>query len=118
MNYLWEILVPASNGKEKFSYEHHKEWDAYVKSLSGGLTILKTGKGYWYDPDGKEYKDRIIPVRISCDELTIHKIIDFTITHYSQEAVMCYLISTHVIIKHKEHLGTYKHENRKIYNKD
>lgn len=100
--FLWEVLVPATKGKDHITYEHHKEWDEFVKSLSGGLTILKTGKGYWYNPEGKEYEDRIIPVRIYCDEDTIHKIIDFTISHYAEEAVMCYKVSDHVILKHKK----------------
>ena len=43
---LWEILVPASNNKDsKFSYEHHKEWDAFVKKITNGVTITRTAKG-------------------------------------------------------------------------
>lgn len=99
---LWEILVPASNNKDlQFTYEHHKEWDEYVKNLTGGVTIMKTAKGQWVSPDGKLYIDRMIPCRIVCSEDQISDIIDFTIEHYSQEAVLAYRISTNVILRHK-----------------
>lgn len=100
---LWEILVPASNNKDKeFSYEHHKKWDAFVKNITGGLTVMKTAKGQWISPTtGVEYRDRMIPCRIACTEDQINQIIDFTIDHYEQEAVMAYRISTNVIIRHK-----------------
>lgn len=100
---LWEILVPASNGKLKikFSYAHHKEFDNFVKSLSGGLTVLKSAKGEWESPSGELFTDRIIPVRIACSREDIEKIIDFTIEHYNQEAVMAYKLSDEVIIKHR-----------------
>src|SRR5882724_11871725 len=85
---LWEILVPASNKNAEFTYEHHKVWDEYVKSLAGGLTILKTAKGEWINPDGKLYMDKVIPVRIKCKKKHIKKIIKFTLIHYNQEAVL------------------------------
>ena len=100
---LWEILVPASNNKDlNFSYEHHKAWDAFVKDITGGVTIMKTAKGEWVSPEGKLYIDRMIPCRIVCTEDQISEIIDFTIEHYSQEAVLAYRISTHVILRNKE----------------
>lgn len=95
--YMWEILVPASNNKDlKFSYEHHKEWDEYVKNIAGGITITKTAKGEWVSPDGTLFKDRVIPVRIMCTEAEIEEIIQFTISHYSQEVVLAYEVSNHV----------------------
>ena len=105
MKELWEILVPASNNKDlKFSYEHHKEWDEFVKKVSGGVTIMKTAKGQWVSPDGKLYIDRVIPCRIICTEEQINKIVDFTIDHYKQEAVLAYRISKRVILRYKEEL--------------
>jgi hypothetical protein len=100
---LWEVLVPASNAKRKenFSYEHHKAWDEYVKSLSGGLTIFRTVKGEWVSDNGEIFVDRMIPVRIACSREDIEKIIDFTIEHYSQLAVMAYKVSDEVIIRGK-----------------
>lgn len=103
---LWEILVPASNNKDlKFSYEHHKAWDAFVKKATGGVTIMKTAKGEWVSPNGKLYVDRIIPCRIVCTKDQISDIIDFTIEHYSQEAVLAYRISTNVILRHKNEIS-------------
>jgi hypothetical protein len=101
---LWEILVPASSKEKEFSYEHHKNWDTYVKSLAGGLTIMKTAKGEWINPDGVLYLDRMIPVRIKCKYSDIQKIVDFTIKHYDQEAVLAYMISREIILKHKKEL--------------
>ena len=99
---LWEVLVPASNNKDlRFTYEHHKEWDAFVKKITGGVTIMKTAKGEWVSPTGKLYVDRMIPRRIVCTEEQISEIIDFTIDHYKQEAVLAYRISTNVILRHK-----------------
>jgi len=102
---LWEILVPASDNKtQKFTYEHHKQWDAFVKKTTGGVTIMKTAKGQWVNPDGKLYVDRMIPCRIVCNEEQISEIMDFTIEHYKQEAVLAYRVSTNVILRHKEEL--------------
>jgi hypothetical protein len=99
---MWEILVPASNNKDKeFSYEHHKEWDAFVKKITGGVTVMKTAKGEWLSPIGRLHIDRMIPCRIMCNKKQIIKIIDFTIEHYNQEAILAYRISDNVIMRHK-----------------
>ncbi len=99
---MWEILVPASGKEQDFLYEHHKKWDEYVKSLAGGLTVLKTGKGEWISPDGTLFRDRVIPVRIMCKKKHIKKIIQFTIEHYNQEAVLAYKVSNKVYLKHRK----------------
>ncbi len=98
--YMWEILVPASSPELKFTMAHHKEWDEYVKAVAGGITINKTAKGEWISPDGTLFKDTIIPVRIMCTEAEIEKIIEFTIRHYTQEAVLAYEISNHVKLRY------------------
>lgn len=103
MKKLYEILVPASsNSQARFTYAHHKKWDAFVMSVAKGVTIMKVGKGSWVSPDGSLYKDRVIPCRIACTREEIDIIIDFTLKHYDQLAVMAYCISEEVIIKHKE----------------
>jgi hypothetical protein len=99
---MWEILVPASGDKDKeFTYEHHKAWDEFVKNLTGGVTVMKTAKGQWVNPIGKLYLDRMIPCRIICTKEQITKIIDFTIKHYNQEAVLAFKFSDTVILRHK-----------------
>ena len=101
---MWEILVPASNKLQEFTYEHHKRWDEFVISISGGVTIMKTVKGEWISPNNVRFKDRMIPVRIKCNGDDIDKIIDFTIKHYEQEAVLAYKISEDVILRHKNEI--------------
>ncbi len=94
---LWEILVPAnSNDGIEYSLEHHKEWDTKIRELAGGLTILRTTKGQWINPDGKTMSDRMIPVRVLCTEEEINNIIQLTLSHYNQEAVLAYQISSAV----------------------
>lgn len=100
---MWEILVPASGNKGKeFSYEHHKAWDEFVKNLTGGVTIMKIAKGQWISPNGELYIDRMIPCRIVCTKKQINTIIDFTIEHYNQEAVLAFRISDNVILRHRD----------------
>ncbi len=101
MKVMWEILVPASNRKDKFSYDHHKAWDAFVNQFSNGMTVLRGAKGEWQAPDGTICNDRMIPIRIICTEEEIRKIIRFTIEHYNQEAVLAYQLSDNIILEHK-----------------
>jgi hypothetical protein len=102
---MWEILVPASNKTQEFTYEHHKAWDEFVIHVSGGITIMKTVKGEWVSPDNLRFKDRMIPVRIKCTRKEMLSIIKFTISHYQQEAVLAYKLSDEVILKSKEKLS-------------
>lgn len=96
---LWEILVPASLGKTRFSFEHHKAWDNFVRERAGGLTVFRAAKGQWVAPDGELFHDRMIPVRIRCDEKSLEEIVNFTARHYRQLAVMFYKISDEVHIR-------------------
>ena len=103
MKAVWEILVPAeSNSGVEFPLEHHKKWDAFVKDLTGGLTIMKSAKGHWVSKDGQTYYDKVIPCRIACSKKKIKKIIDFTIEHYRQKSVYAHKFSDEVIIRHKK----------------
>lgn len=108
MNELWEILVPASCKDLCFDYDHHKKFDEYVLSKSGGISVMKTLKGEWISPDKQTYRDRMIPVRIACTKRVIMQIINFALMHYKQEAIMAYKISEEVIIKHKPKLKKVK----------
>jgi hypothetical protein len=100
-NFLWEILVPAwADSLDEFTLEHHKQWDAYVKALSGGLTIYKKSKGIWLSPNNEEFQEEMIPVRIACSPEDIAKISDFTAKHYRQQAIMYHLVSTETHIVH------------------
>lgn len=100
--YMWEILVPHSdNDNKKYPIEHHWAWDEYVKKISGGLTIHRVAKGQWISPEGSLFKDKMIPVRILCTELEIEDIIQFTIKHYNQKAVLAYEVSNNVKLRYE-----------------
>lgn len=91
---LYEVLVPTKYGDtlKPISTRHHKNWDAQVRKITGGLTIMKPARGQWAHEDSL-YEERVIPVRIFCKETDILEIVSFTIKHYRQKAVMYYLVS-------------------------
>jgi len=119
MKVLYEILVPTIYGDtmKPIRTVHHKEWDKVVMKITGGMTILSSARGKWTH-EGVEYPEKVIPVRVMVDEperispacfmgmepttiidrSQIEKIIDFTLKHYRQKAVMYYMISNHVVI--------------------
>lgn len=96
---LWEILVPTQKNpghghkNPYFTLKHHKVFDAYVRSLSGGITILSPAKGQWISLEGKLYAERVIPCRVIATEDEIEKISAFLANHYQQIAVFFYLVS-------------------------
>jgi hypothetical protein len=106
MKALWEILVPtvknlhAKVKKRFYRKRYHKLWDAHVRAMSGGLTVLPpTTNGEWVSPTGEIFSERMIPVRIFCTEDEINAVSDFTAKHYNQQAVMFYVVSDRVTIK-------------------
>lgn len=101
---LWEILVPTKrNCGKPFRTRHHKEWDKQVRKISGGLTILSPAKGQWINSDGILFAERMIPVRfIASNEKDVEKVIQITLRHYDQLAVLCYKISETVLLRYRE----------------
>jgi hypothetical protein len=87
------------NGKSVRT-RHHKEWDKKIKCITGGLTITPPTKGYWVSKEGETISERMIPVRIMCDDFDIELIADITASHYNQDAIMFYKISNEVTVKH------------------
>ncbi len=99
---MWEILVPAAtNEGTVFDVAYHRLWDEQVHTLAGGSTILATARGTWTDDSGEMFKEAVIPVRILCTRDEIKQIIDMTMEHYEQIAVMAYKISDDVILKYR-----------------
>lgn len=100
---LWEILVPTvrNNGKP-IRTRFHRVWDSKVYAITNGLTILAPTKGKWVSPSGTLFSERMIPVRIAATDSQMERIIDMTIEYYDQEAVMAYVISNKVVIKHRD----------------
>lgn len=100
---MWEILVPTVRrvcGKP-YRTRYHRVWDEKVREICGGLTVLQPVKGQWVSPGGELFLERMIPVRIVATRTQINSIIDFTMMYYDQLAVLCYLLSTEVILKHR-----------------
>jgi len=97
---LWEILVPTLMGDNPVRVRHHRNWDAYVRGLAGGLTLLTPAKGQWVCHEtATTIEERVIPVRVSCTRKQLDLIIDFTLRHYRQEAVMAYRLSQEVVLR-------------------
>lgn len=100
--YLWEILVPTIIDGKPVRLRYHRVWDSKVRAIANGLTILTPTKGQWVSPTGDLFVERMIPVRIACSEVDIHKIADLTAAYYKQKAVMFYRVSDIVVVKHYE----------------
>jgi hypothetical protein len=60
---------------------------------------MPPAKGQW-ESSNILLEERMIPVRIACTREQIEAIADMTAEYYMQDAVMYYLISNEVIIKH------------------
>jgi hypothetical protein len=95
---LYEILVPTvRNSGKPYRTRFHRVWDAKVRTITEGLTILSPVKGQWVDR-GKLYSERMIPVRIACTREQILEVAKFTAIYYEQLAVLFYRVSDEVTI--------------------
>ena len=96
---LWEVLVPCMMNNKPVRTKHHKEWDKVVRKITGGLTISAPSRGQWVDPNTKIlHEERVIPVKIACDEKGLGKILEFTKKHYKQIAVFAYKVSDNAVV--------------------
>ncbi len=96
----WRILVPTRIGKKRIKFSHHKKFDEFVLRSVGGLTVYRGSKGYWTAATGEVFRERMIPVDITCSENQINIIADFIAVHYAQKAVYFYLVSENSFINH------------------
>lgn len=100
---MWEIMVPTvRNDGRPYRTRYHRVWDARVREITGGLTIMRPAVGHWVSPSGDLFVERVIPVRIACNKNAIEKIMDMTLSYYSQEAVLAYRVSDEVLIRRRE----------------
>jgi hypothetical protein len=103
---LWEILVPTIKNGKPIRTRYHRVWDKYVRSVSGGLTILTPAKGQWiHHSTGDLHEERMIPVRVACTQEQIEKIIEFTLDYYNQITVMAYRVSDTVLFRSSADYG-------------
>ena len=109
---LYEILIPTITPAGKpVRTRFHKVWDAKVREIAKGLTILTPTRGQWVAPDGELFLERMIPVRISCTEEQIHAIADMSAVYYKQLAMFFYEISSNVFLKHYDPERNYRLKN-------
>jgi hypothetical protein len=87
---------PTSTGDKPIRTRHHRVWDAYVRKITGGLTIFAPGKGQWISPANELVEEKVIPVNIACTEEQFKRIVSFTLKHYRQDVVMAYKVSDEV----------------------
>lgn len=114
---LWELLVPATRtiaslvpgGESRggsvwttIPKEFHQLWDAKVRAISGGLTIMPTSKGQWVSPEGTVFHEQMIPVRVACDRWQLSQILQVTFEHYRQQAIMYYRVSDDCVIMSRD----------------
>ena len=103
---MWEILVPTERRLEPGKYyttRFHRVWDAKVRDITGGLTIMTPARGQWINPStGELFQERMIPVRVLATREEMEKVVDLTLKYYNQLAVLCYKISDEVILKFQD----------------
>jgi hypothetical protein len=102
---LWEILVPTvRNDGRPIRTRYHRVWDAKVRVISGGLTIMPVAKGQWVYKE-ELFEERMIPVRIIATEAEMEEIIEMTMEYYDQLAVLAYKVADKVILRHRDGNG-------------
>ncbi len=105
---IWEILVPTERRLRPGRYyttRYHRVWDAKVRVITGGLTVMAPARGQWIHPaTGELFRERMIPVRVMATRKEIEKVVDLTLEYYDQLAVLCYKISNEVILKFRDEL--------------
>jgi hypothetical protein len=110
---MWEILVPTVMNDHPIRTVHHKQWDQRVRGIAGGLSIFPPLKGQYLGEGDELQEERVIPVRIVCNERKIEEIIRFTLSHYNQEVVLCYEISNNAILATRDQME--EREKRQIF---
>lgn len=91
----WMIYVPTTMDGKQIELVHHQVWDKVVSNISGGLTLHNTLTGKWQDQT-----ETNIQVEIAIFPGQLEAILDFTLRHYKQKAIMAKKISDKVIIKY------------------
>lgn len=103
---LWEIYVPSHwNRGAEIPVEWHEAWDAKVREISGGLTLLHPVKGQWLFNGGCIHEE-VIPCRVLATRRELDKILAITLEHYpDQHSILAYRVSDEVVLR-------YRHEDR------
>lgn len=101
---LYEILVPTIRRRDDkpIKLRFHRVWDAKVRAISGGLTVMPPAKGQWLCNEGNLFAERMIPVRFLANSAQARAVAEMTLNYYDQLAILCYVISTEVMLIHKD----------------
>lgn len=101
---LYEILVPTLRriDDKPIKLRFHKVWDGKVRAISGGLTVMPPAKGQWICKEGNLFAERMIPVRFLATPAQARAVAEMTLDYYDQLAILCYVISTEVMLIHRE----------------
>ncbi|GGT56367.1 hypothetical protein GCM10010207_65350 [Streptomyces atratus] len=92
-------MPTVSNTGCPFSVRHHRQWDAMVKQLAGGMTLIQLIRGSWVDPVSQEdFAERMIPVRIMCTSEQIVGICKETARFYDEFSVLATLVATEPVL--------------------
>ena len=87
---LWEIVIPGNIA--------YRDWYEKIQHLISGYMLYQAAiNGYW-----KSIEETSRVFRIACDETTIKWICEITAKEFDQDCVMCYRISNHCLLGHKE----------------
>lgn len=101
---MFTILVPTERriGGKPYRTRYHRVWDAKVREITGGLTIMPPSKGQWVAPDGTLYAERMIPVMIVATDSECDAIMKMTLDYYDQLAILCWEVSANVKILERD----------------
>jgi hypothetical protein len=95
-------MMDTGKGIRPVKVRHHIVWDKKVRKISGGLTIHPVAKGQWVSPEDELFCERMIPVRVMAYYEQMDEIINFTIKHYHQRAVLAYRVSNWTVLRYKK----------------
>lgn len=98
---MFTILVPTvRNDGRPFRTRYHRVWDAKVREISGGLTIMPPVKGQWLHGSDL-FIERMIPVSFIATEDQKDQIVAMTAEYYDQIAILCWEVSPNVTLYYK-----------------
>jgi uncharacterized sodium:solute symporter family permease YidK len=96
---MFTILVPTERRRDgkPITTRFHRVWDAKVRAISGGLTIMSPVKGQWLHGD-ELFSERMIPVMFIATEEQKDQIVSMTADYYDQLAILCWEVSNNVTL--------------------
>jgi hypothetical protein len=86
---LYELLLPFI----QYTATEHQTWSQKIEKEFGGYTFRPVEyKGRWMSEN-----KQMTPVRVACDPVDIHSILELTKDHFKLEKVLAYEVSGHFL---------------------